>query len=76
MTDWSRRSNTIKVVCRFRPQNRLELENGARPIVSFETEDTCNLDVSVTDASLVYRALTTNSRKRPLGPSRSIGCLT
>jgi kinesin family protein 5 len=40
-------SNSIKVVARFRPQNRTEIELGGQPIVSFETEDTCNLDVSL-----------------------------
>jgi kinesin family member 5 len=38
-------SNSIKVVARFRPQNRTEIELGGEPIVRFETEDTCALDV-------------------------------
>jgi hypothetical protein len=38
-------SNSIKVVARFRPQNRNEIELGGQPIVKFETEDTCSLDV-------------------------------
>jgi kinesin family protein 5 len=38
-------TNTIKVVCRFRPQNKIELASGGEPIVAFETEDTCKLDV-------------------------------
>ena len=38
-------SNSIKVVARFRPQNRTEVELGGQPIVRFETEDTCALDV-------------------------------
>ncbi len=40
-------SNSIKVVARFRPQNRIELESGGQPIVKFENSDTCALDVSV-----------------------------
>ena len=35
------------VVARFRPQNRTEIESGGEPIVAFETEDTCNLNVSI-----------------------------
>lgn len=38
-------SNSIKVVARFRPQNRTEVELGGQPIVAFESEDTCVLDV-------------------------------
>ncbi|KAI9706110.1 MAG: Kinesin heavy chain [Candelina mexicana] len=36
--------NTIKVVARFRPQNKIELASGGEPIVAFQTEDTCHLD--------------------------------
>ncbi|KAF2493357.1 kinesin-domain-containing protein [Lophium mytilinum] len=36
-------SNTIKVVARFRPQNKVELASGGDSIVSFETDDTCNI---------------------------------
>lgn len=38
-------NNTIKVVARFRPQNRVEIESGGKPIVAFNSEDTCTLDV-------------------------------
>jgi kinesin family protein 5 len=38
-------ANSIKVVARFRPQNKVELESGGKPIVSFDGEDTCSLDV-------------------------------
>jgi kinesin family member 5 len=41
-------SNSIKVVARFRPQNRTEIELGGQPIVAFESEDTCSLDVGCT----------------------------
>lgn len=39
-------ANSIKVVARFRPQNRVELESGGKPIVRFDSEDSCSLDVS------------------------------
>lgn len=38
-------SNTIKVVARFRPQNRIELESGGQPIVKFDGDDTVKIDV-------------------------------
>lgn len=38
-------ANTIKVVARFRPQNRVELESGGQPIVKFEGDDTVKIDV-------------------------------
>ena len=38
-------ANSIKVVARFRPQNRIELESGGKPIVSFDSEDTCTINV-------------------------------
>lgn len=41
-------SNSIKVVARFRPQNRTEIDLGGQPIVAFESEDTCVLDVGCT----------------------------
>ncbi|KAH3919171.1 kinesin-like protein [Parastagonospora nodorum] len=36
-------SNTIKVVARFRPQNKIELASGGEPIVDFNSEDTCTI---------------------------------
>jgi hypothetical protein len=39
-------NNSIKVVARFRPQNKIELASGGQPIVSFDGEDTCTVDVS------------------------------
>ena len=38
-------ANSIKVVARFRPQNKIELDSGGKPIVSFQSEDSCSLDV-------------------------------
>ncbi|KAI9798218.1 MAG: Kinesin heavy chain [Candelina submexicana] len=46
--------NTIKVVARFRPQNKLELASGGEPIVAFETEDTCNLDSKEAAGSFTF----------------------
>jgi len=40
-------TNSIKVVARFRPQNRIELEQGGEPIVEFESDETCKLDVCI-----------------------------
>ncbi|KAK3380163.1 P-loop containing nucleoside triphosphate hydrolase protein [Lasiosphaeria ovina] len=37
-------ANSIKVVARFRPQNRIEIESGGQPIVSFDGDDTCAID--------------------------------
>ncbi|CAE6996136.1 hypothetical protein CFE70_000245 [Pyrenophora teres f. teres 0-1] len=36
-------SNTIKVVARFRPQNKIEIASGGEPIVEFNSEDTCTI---------------------------------
>jgi kinesin family protein 5 len=40
-------SNTIKVVARFRPQNKVELASGGEPIVEFENEQSCKINVSL-----------------------------
>ena len=40
-------TNSIKVVARFRPQNRIEIESGGQPIVRFDGDDTCIVDVSL-----------------------------
>jgi kinesin family protein 5 len=44
-------ANNIKVVARFRPQNRIEIESGGQPIVSFDGSDTCTVDVSISGAT-------------------------
>ncbi|KAJ5027946.1 P-loop containing nucleoside triphosphate hydrolase protein [Bipolaris maydis] len=36
-------SNSIKVVARFRPQNKVEIASGGEPIVEFNSEDTCTI---------------------------------
>lgn len=35
--------NTIKVVARFRPQNKIEVAAGSEPIVEFGSDDTCTI---------------------------------
>ncbi|KAF1930082.1 kinesin-domain-containing protein [Didymella exigua CBS 183.55] len=37
-------SNTIKVVARFRPQNKIEIASGGEPIVDFKADDTCSIN--------------------------------
>ncbi|KAL4808072.1 P-loop containing nucleoside triphosphate hydrolase protein [Aspergillus unguis] len=44
MASSSNPSNTIKVVARFRPQNKVELASGGQPIVDFENEETCAIN--------------------------------
>ena len=39
-------ANSIKVVARFRPQNKIEINSGGQPIVRFDGPDTCAIDVS------------------------------
>ncbi|KIW07862.1 uncharacterized protein PV09_01777 [Verruconis gallopava] len=36
-------SNAIKVVARFRPQNKVEIASGGQPVVTFESDDTCKI---------------------------------
>lgn len=38
--------DSIKVVARFRPPNKIEQANGGQPIVGFESDDTCNVNGS------------------------------
>ena len=37
-------ANTIKVVARFRPQNRIEVAAGSEQIVNFTTDDSCTIE--------------------------------
>lgn len=58
-------SNSIKVVARFRPQNRTEIELGGQPIVAFESEDTCKLDSKEATGSFTFdRVFDMNSRQK------------
>lgn len=57
-------TNSIKVVLRFRPQNRREIESGGQPIVTFEDDDTCRLDSPEAQGSYTFdRVFDMNSRQ-------------
>ncbi|KAL2755238.1 hypothetical protein ACRALDRAFT_1064934 [Sodiomyces alcalophilus JCM 7366] len=47
-------ANSIKVVARFRPQNKVELESGGQPIVTFDAEDTCTIDSKDAQGSFTF----------------------
>ncbi|KAL3447202.1 kinesin-domain-containing protein [Aspergillus insuetus] len=47
-------SNTIKVVARFRPQNKVELGSGGQPIVDFENEQTCSINSREASGSFTF----------------------
>ncbi|KAK2046498.1 kinesin motor domain-containing protein [Colletotrichum somersetense] len=47
-------ANSIKVVARFRPQNKVELASGGQPIVTFNGEDTCTLDSKEAQGSFTF----------------------
>lgn len=38
--DFDMSGNSIKVVCRFRPQNKLEIKEGGQPIIDIDDEGT------------------------------------
>lgn len=45
--------NNIKVVCRFRPQNSLEIREGGVPIISIDDEGT-NVSVKVQKIEFIF----------------------
>ncbi|KAK1762236.1 kinesin-domain-containing protein [Phialemonium atrogriseum] len=47
-------ANSIKVVARFRPQNRIELDSGGQPIVSFDGNDTCTIESKEAQGSFTF----------------------
>ncbi|KAH8681202.1 P-loop containing nucleoside triphosphate hydrolase protein [Xylariales sp. PMI_506] len=47
-------ANSIKVVARFRPQNKVELGSGGQPIVSFDGDDTCSLNSAEATGSFTF----------------------
>ncbi|KAK3306896.1 P-loop containing nucleoside triphosphate hydrolase protein [Chaetomium strumarium] len=47
-------ANSIKVVARFRPQNRVEIESGGQPIVRFDGQDTCTIDSKEAQGSFTF----------------------
>lgn len=73
-------SNSIKVVARFRPQNKIEIAQGGEPIVQFESDETCKLDVSLWLLCVCVCADDNStdllhSPRRPLVRSHLIACL-
>lgn len=79
-------NNSIKVVARFRPQNKVELESGGQPIVAFDAEDTCTLDVRAHTRAMHKPAMLPtsmptdappphNSPRKPRGRLPLIACL-
>ncbi|KAK0627744.1 P-loop containing nucleoside triphosphate hydrolase protein [Immersiella caudata] len=47
-------ANSIKVVARFRPQNRIEIESGGQPIVRFDGQDTCTIESKEAQGSFTF----------------------
>ncbi|KAK0636868.1 putative Nkin protein [Bombardia bombarda] len=47
-------ANSIKVVARFRPQNRVEIESGGQPIVRFDGQDTCTVESREAQGSFTF----------------------
>lgn len=68
-------SNSIKVVARFRPQNRTEIGLGGLPIVDFESDDTCRLDVCFQMWSHNIKSNSRCSPRRHLAPLHLTACL-
>jgi hypothetical protein len=69
------------VVARFRPQNKIELASGGEPIVAFQSEDTCSIQVRflqrmVESCQHQANMLMLHSRARPMPPSPLIVSLT
>ncbi|KAF2642735.1 kinesin-domain-containing protein [Massarina eburnea CBS 473.64] len=57
-------SNTIKVVARFRPQNKIEIASGGEPIVEFKEDDTCTIQSKEASGSFTFdRVFDMNSRQ-------------
>jgi kinesin family protein 5 len=58
-------SNTIKVVARFRPQNKIELVAGSDQIVEFTGEDTCTVSSNESTGAFTFdRVFPTTSRQQ------------
>lgn len=55
-------SNTIKVVARFRPQNKTEIAAGSSKIVDFESDDTCHINSKESSGAFTFdRVFPTNT---------------
>ncbi|KAF1825351.1 kinesin-domain-containing protein [Dissoconium aciculare CBS 342.82] len=53
---------TIKVVCRFRPQNKIELAAGSEQVVEFKGDDTCAITSKDANGSFTFdRVFPTNT---------------
>lgn len=58
-------SNTIKVVARFRPQNKIELAAGSETIVDFTGEETCTVSSREATAAFTFdRVFNTTTRQQ------------
>ncbi len=71
-------ANSIKVVARFRPQNKVELAAGGEPIVTFEGNDTLTVEVGLVPRagfSMAADPALRNSPRKPRAPLPLIGCL-
>jgi kinesin family protein 5 len=54
--------NTIKVVARFRPQNKVEAAAGSEPIVDFSSDDTCTVNSKEANGTFTFdRIFPTNT---------------
>ncbi|PTU18005.1 hypothetical protein P175DRAFT_0525802 [Aspergillus ochraceoroseus IBT 24754] len=58
-------SNTIKVVARFRPQNKVELASGGQPIVDFENEQSCSINSKEAAGSFTFDRVFPMDSKQP-----------
>ncbi|EME83449.1 uncharacterized protein MYCFIDRAFT_38814 [Pseudocercospora fijiensis CIRAD86] len=57
-------ANTIKVVARFRPQNKVEAAAGSEPIVDFISDDTCSISSKEASGSFTFdRVFPTNTQQ-------------
>ncbi|KXT16387.1 hypothetical protein AC579_5585 [Pseudocercospora musae] len=57
-------ANTIKVVARFRPQNKVEAAAGSEPIVDFTSDDTCSITSKEASGSFTFdRVFPTNTQQ-------------
>jgi kinesin family member 5 len=60
-------ANTIKVVARFRPFNKLEAAAGSENIVSFESEDSCSINSKEAQGAFTFdRVFPTNTRQQDI----------
>lgn len=59
--------NNIKVVARFRPQNKVEVANGGQPVVEFEGDDTVKVSSTEANAPFTFdRVFPTESQQHEI----------